>query len=92
MFILTLQDLQHYLLSLRSQNQYTVFVLFKSHIPLVYLGPISVILCIAKVTLFSSLSWLLWCTEPFFTWCPLPWIKRKQNHTSASSIMKSITL
>lgn len=53
--------------------------MFKSHIQSAYPGPMRVILCMAKVTLFSSLSWLLWRTKPFIIWCPLPWTKRKQN-------------
>lgn len=43
-----------------------------------YPGPISVILCMAAVTLLS----LLWCSKPFIIWCPLAWIKGKsQRHT-----------
>ncbi len=72
---------------LSPQAQDTWICVFKCHILPAYLGTMSVILCMAKVTLFSSLSWLLWCTKPFIIWCPLPWIK-KGNKIKESEMLK----
>lgn len=49
-----------------------MYRVFKCCILSTYLGPISVILCMAKLTLLSFLSWELWCTKPFIIWCALP--------------------